>query len=611
MLGHDVLSDSPKISGEAVSRAAAQNTGGDILFKGEYALPSFASLSSKTSLNPEVMDVRPRTSTSPVSTAQTSWSGSAEISPAGSGATLKRANSFSGVSQKKAQVTDHRSEESPSKSSVRPRRSSSFSSQTQKVQTAELTVYSVIWQHIKEAYKPLIDDLTSDVQMTERPLEGNRDVTLSIRGATSSKVESCQQALQRLIDSVNLDFSVQELSLSELGIAEPTDETLLACFLEIRSRFKKVTIQTFKDKMYFLGPVKMCTQVCASLRKVFSGDLRQSSAQYHSYSLSTSQENVLPSVQNNKDQNTSPYLNAMSQAIPESKMGKANGTYQNEEWQTTYSNDFCDKGPVNGFISPSSVKKDHVIKEKVKITDTGGKDWKKTNYSSENYSSLNVVKSATPWVETEGAVYTTQVDHVGREPANNQSPREECRSGQEGSAALCLLCEANLPSVKTKCGVAMCSKCQKSKHNKCRVCNETEHKLEQKPPGIHGHMSQSKLSISLPGYNKFSTIKITYHIPDGIQGEGHPFPGKPFQGGVFEAFLPDSKDTRKLLPRLERAFRRGLTFTVTGKDAEARINWDCIPHKTSVQGGKSKNGYPDATYLKRLSEVLTQQGIEE
>ncbi|XP_067334621.1 E3 ubiquitin-protein ligase DTX4 isoform X2 [Channa argus] len=93
--------------------------------------------------------------------------------------------------------------------------------------------------------------------------------------------------------------------------------------------------------------------------------------------------------------------------------------------------------------------------------------------------------------------------------------------------------------------------------------------------------------------------------------EGHPAPGKPFQGGTFEAYLPDCDKARKLLPRLETAFRQGLTFTVMSKETEARVTWDSIPHKTSLQGGKSGNGYPDSSYLIRLSEALTSQGIEE
>lgn len=74
---------------------------------------------------------------------------------------------------------------------------------------------------------------------------------------------------------------------------------------------------------------------------------------------------------------------------------------------------------------------------------------------------------------------------------------------------------------------------------------------------------------------------LTYHQ------EGQPSPGQPFQGGLFEAYLPDCDTTSKLLPRLETAFRRGLTFTVTDRGTGAGVTWDRIPHKTSVYGGKS------------------------
>uniref|UniRef100_A0A3Q3XFF4 E3 ubiquitin-protein ligase n=1 Tax=Mola mola TaxID=94237 RepID=A0A3Q3XFF4_MOLML len=159
---------------------------------------------------------------------------------------------------------------------------------------------------------------------------------------------------------------------------------------------------------------------------------------------------------------------------------------------------------------------------------------------------------------------------------------------------------------KTKCGATLCSKCLDTVHIHCRVCHETE----PTPRGIQGEMSYSRLHISVPGYKKDYAIKVTYCIPDGIQEDGHPSPGMPFQGGVFEAYLPDCDKTRKLLPRLEKAFRQGLTFTVTEKETGGRVAWDCIPHKTSLHGGKSGNGYPDSTYFTRLSEVLTSYGIE-
>lgn len=43
----------------------------------------------------------------------------------------------------------------------------------------------------------------------------------------------------------------------------------------------------------------------------------------------------------------------------------------------------------------------------------------------------------------------------------------------------------------------------------------------------------------------------------------------------------------RLLPRLDEAFKQGLTFTVVGKEAGAKVTWNYIPHKTTLHGGKS------------------------
>lgn len=159
---------------------------------------------------------------------------------------------------------------------------------------------------------------------------------------------------------------------------------------------------------------------------------------------------------------------------------------------------------------------------------------------------------------------------------------------------------------KTGCGLTLCPQCLLKVHIHCRVCP----KAEQVPRGIQGRMSVSEMSLSLPGHGRDATVKITYNIPDGVQGESHPSPGSAFQGGVFEAYLPLCERMHSLLPRLERAFRSGLTFTVVNSQAGAKVAWDGIPHKTSLQGGKSGNGYPDSNYLTRLSEALTAVGIE-
>ncbi|XP_022595116.1 uncharacterized protein LOC111217498 [Seriola dumerili] len=627
MLGHDVLSETAGISGERFPRAESQNTGEDILFKGGDALHSFTSTQNKTPLTSNLMDTRPKSLTSPLSTTQSSLSGSTTLPRAGSGSTLRRANSFSGTPQQKAQVISQKSHDDSSKSTVRARgSSSSFSTQTvrdkREVCNAEITVSLVMWQHIKKAYSTRVDDLTSDVQMKEGHPESSGDLTVTIRGANSSKVSSCQQGLQKLVDSVCVDFSVQELLLSALGVTDPADETLQACCTEVRSRFKKVTIQILKKSLFLFGPKQLCSKVRATLQEVFSGDLAQIPEQQVISSPSTSNWNPSTSSQMNEEQSTSLHCNSNPQGRLESQTGKGDGTAGGQERRTSQMSDFCEAELVNGSVSQPLVRKEPVIKEKVKIIGTVEMDGLKietlVNHSTagnnRNVTCVNGVGSttartdeATALHKKERTMHSTQKQSVQQRQGEIQDIPEESRVGQGNLGCICVCGDNGMSVTRTKCGISMCSKCLDTVHVHCKNCYKTAPTL----PGVRGKIRCSKLDIRVPGYKRESAFKITYNIPDGIQGMDHPSPGKPFKGGQFEAFLPDCEMTRNLLPRLEKAFRQGLTFTVTGKEAGAKVTWDCIPHKTSLQGGKSGNGYPDSTYLSRLSQVLTSHGIQE
>ncbi|XP_032392676.1 uncharacterized protein si:busm1-163l24.3 [Etheostoma spectabile] len=613
MLGRDVFSETAGTADESVTRALSQNTGGDILFKSGDASPSFASMQNKTSSDSHLIDTRPKSLTSPLSTAQSSLSGRSPLPPVESGSTLKRASSFSGTPLQKAKVMSQRSQDDSGKSTVGARgRSSSYSNQTGRdkrdVYNAKITVSSVMWKHIKEAFSTRVDDLTSDVQVKESSSDGSGDVTVTFRGANISKVSSCQLGLQKLVDSVSVDFSVQELCLSELGINDPLDETLQACYAEVRSRFRKLTMQILKKSLFLLGPRELCSQVSASLREVFSGNSAQIPEQQDFSGPSTSQWNPSTFLQMNEDQSTSLRGSSNPQVMLESQTSKADRIDNYQERITNQNGDFCETELVNGSVSQSLVRKDPVIKEKVKFLGTVEMDGhsKTGNDRSVRTTTTTPSDKGLAHPKKERTVHSAQKDSVQQRQAQYSDPPEESTSGLGGRGCLCVCGESEM-LMKTKCGAPMCSKCLDTVHFHCRVC----HEKEPMAPGIQGKMSYSKLHISVPGYKKDSAIKITYCIPDGIQGEDHPSPGKPFQGGVFEAFLPDCETTKKLVPRLEEAFKQGLTFTVMDKNTGANVTWDCIPHKTTLLGGKSGNGYPDSTYLTRLSEVLTSKGIEE
>ncbi|NXO25313.1 DTX3L ligase, partial [Cisticola juncidis] len=95
-----------------------------------------------------------------------------------------------------------------------------------------------------------------------------------------------------------------------------------------------------------------------------------------------------------------------------------------------------------------------------------------------------------------------------------------------------------------------------------------------------------------------------YSCPYSCPKAGDPRPGQPYKGGIFCAFLPDNEEGMKIAEQLREAFERGLTFQIKSCNGEERVTWGFIPHKTSCDGGKARNGYPDEEYLHEVSRVL-------
>lgn len=127
-----------------------------------------------------------------------------------------------------------------------------------------------------------------------------------------------------------------------------------------------------------------------------------------------------------------------------------------------------------------------------------------------------------------------------------------------------------------------------------------------------GRMVVKRSSEKLPGYEKHGCITISYSFSNGTQQAHHPSPGKPYHGTSRTAYLPDCPEGEKVLKLLEIAFERRLTFTigtsVTTGQSDCVI-WNGIHHKTSKTGGSTNFGYPDSTYLQRVTEELAAQGV--
>ncbi|XP_042699941.2 uncharacterized protein LOC101953675 isoform X2 [Chrysemys picta bellii] len=183
------------------------------------------------------------------------------------------------------------------------------------------------------------------------------------------------------------------------------------------------------------------------------------------------------------------------------------------------------------------------------------------------------------------------------------SPGQEAHEHKLGK---CDACQSSCTTTcRAQCGHALCRTCFAAEDTHPACCSS--------PKGtraIKGTFKVVTLSQSLPGYFRDPTLKIVYDIPDGVQEAGDPRPGRPYRGGRFQAFLPDNREGKKTSQLLQKAFEQGLTFQIQSCDGEERVTWHLIPHKTSFDKGKARNGYPDSQYLREVRALLRNLGIE-
>lgn len=483
--GFDVVSETTKSASDRVPRAPGLITGEDCLFESGDARSLEAALQKKPLVN---SDTRTKVLSLPFSTST--------LPPAGSGTTLKRASSFSGSSQPKVEVRSQGSQDDSSKSVERTRPSSSGNSCQKQLNalggfSVELTVSQVMWNYIKEAYGARVDDLTSDVQVKETRSEGSSDVTVMLRGGNQSKLNLCLIALQRLVSHVSEDFAVSQVRLSELGITNPADENLLACCADVHSCFEKITTHIAKEDLFLVGPQRLCLQVAASLREVFSVDLVPGTRQ---------QELSAPSI-TRWDSETS-----------KSDVDQWRLSHNHSEAQLE---DGCGASPlripnsgstqetklVNGSATQPQLRVSPVVREKVKLGDTVEMDGQKKAGNRGIQSKTLTAKDAT-LEAVEDSLHSLTKDSVRQRRMETGKPLEKPKSNLGDYGYTCTCGERGKSGKRSSRGADGCVACQQS---------------EPRLLGIQGQMSSCKLHISLPGHKKDLAIKVSYRIPDGIQ----------------------------------------------------------------------------------------------
>ncbi|KAG1967536.1 putative E3 ubiquitin-protein ligase DTX3 [Pimephales promelas] len=535
---------------------------------------------------------------------------------------LRRANSFSGRPNLRDQLQNnpitvepminthaHQRARSNSISSGRPSEDCPMT----KVE-AELTVSSLMWIYMKEVYCNQLDSMKSDLQMSEKQA-GKGEMTVTLEGTDSSKVGESHRQLQNLVAMVASDFNSQEVRLAELGVVEK-DKLFETCCLNVRSRLRKVILHNTKSSIFFHGPKSLCSEASDIFKAVYSGQKYHSLLQMKTFQEGVDQgaTNASLSIQSTKESDQSVKLCSLqdtSQAVQSNSSSKSRVKSTKQKSAT-----------LERLENPSSMMDEVSQINSLSLLANARENTTEPKIDGPTSLPLEAHK------KQDTAMTLKQTNLL------SHSPSEKC------------VCGAIITNVKrTTCGVILCCDCLLF-HSYCRVCYKegmysqkkvlgepgqsygskdirqeyqaqeprSEHKDSKEQRGIQGTMTCAEMNLILPGYTKYTTAKITYCIPDGIQGDKDPYPGSPFKGGKFEAYLPLDPKGQSLLPYLKKAFHQGLTFTISSSKkaygGDAKVNWGKIPHKTRMDGGKSGNGYPDSTFLTLLSEALVTHGIE-
>ncbi|XP_063407600.1 uncharacterized protein LOC134691201 [Mytilus trossulus] len=168
----------------------------------------------------------------------------------------------------------------------------------------------------------------------------------------------------------------------------------------------------------------------------------------------------------------------------------------------------------------------------------------------------------------------------------------------------------------SRCKHIFCKNCLEECFNRmpmCPICNMVYGELTgNQPEGIMIECFQN--DVHLPGYTDCGVIKIFYSFISGKQLKGQPNPGKSYEGTQRTAYLPDNTEGQKVHRLLRRAFQQRILFTIgssrtTGK--QDVVTWNDVHHKTRIDGGPARFGYPDPGYVTRVLDELAAKGITE
>lgn len=479
------------------------------------------------------------------------------------------------------------------------------------VLSVEVKVPLFQWLYMKQFHLNEIEDITSDLKMTETQTRTN--VTLLLRGADAANVGVSQERLKELIAKIAKEFTTTELSLASVGVLDSKSETVERQCRAAREKFERVQIIPVLNNIFFLGPKLDCLEAMSALKEWFLDGTRgrkspergypdmttsSSSTDYGLRLLSTDsssgnedksgnvtalrdsdhlppdqpqylkykQDRETDTIHRRKDGSLKNDANSSEGMHDDATQNSDRQIYEVEEQKTPKTSDLSERKSLRENGSRSAPLSDNDTNRKLSVN-TSEKSLPSSVLSSETNSPTGIadpqnschgegtdkstqnkdkvfIKDNPAFLEEHGDIKLTSTTSSGTDvcpwckdkvnPYCSICPKSETADPQTASnkhyegngfegepedqiekSSLFCVCGISGQSVSMMaCGVALCPPCQEKSHSICSVC----YKSEETVPGIRGTMTCSEMSFSLPGHNKDTTLKLSYTIPDGIQG---------------------------------------------------------------------------------------------
>lgn len=436
-----------------------------------------------------------------------------------SGSTLSRSSSFSGRMKKVEEAVQIAVDVSAGQKGI------SQNSETREIVAMDLVLPFRLWLYLTSVYNTEIENLTSDLQVKEKL--DKEDITLCLRGIDSQKVSECHNGLKSLIATAEMDFDARTLPLCKFGLSCNRDKILIELCTLLRQRYKMVKILVMSTDIIIIGPKALCDEVEDTMAKVFQeggkrleNELSPNSDSLH---ISKAPESDLKILAPQPTTPAKPHADIIMKDL--SKISDQSVAGSSKNFPQVLSNQTADaREQDNQSRSQKKMKQKKMLKQL---------DDKDTNLTQHNDGTMNIenretssgsiIISAKRQDKADGEMNRDQtittaqsketfIDQINSCISVDQMIDSQALPGvsdPKNGLLLCYVCKKEHSTVKqAACGFICCLKCEEV-HNNCRICMTS---------GIKGTMTVQESTITIPGFNRDTTLRIIYDIPNGIQG---------------------------------------------------------------------------------------------